>query len=292
MVVNVQVFVSLGQDLLNRSGKIVSSSDGLRFRATFGTSPENCAKVWQKIDEQDSLPDGGKPKHLLWALMLLKLYCSEMVLSSMAGGVHQETFRKWAWTFVDLIAFLQYRVILWENRFKNNIGNVCLVSVDGTDFRIYQWKPFWKGWYSHKFKGPGVRYEVGVCIRSGDIVWIHGPFPCGRWPDIKIFRNALIKKIPHGEKVEADGGYRGEPQKIEIPSGKHDMKQRVRSRHETVNKRFKQWQILNRVFRHEVWKHQSVFGAVAVLTQLAIENNEPLFPVDYRDETKYDVKAK
>ena len=103
---------------------------------------------------QHSINEWCTSFHLLWALMFLKLYCSEAVLSSLAGGVHEQTFRKWSWYFVHEIANLQYKVILWENRFRGDIGNVCLVSVDGTDFEIYQLSPFWTGWYSHKFKGP------------------------------------------------------------------------------------------------------------------------------------------
>eukprot|EP00171_Calliarthron_tuberculosum_P023094 IDg23094t1 len=40
----------------------------------------------------------------------------------------------------------------------------CRVSVDGTDCQIAEPRPFNRGWYSHKFKGPGVRYEVGIVI--------------------------------------------------------------------------------------------------------------------------------
>jgi DDE superfamily endonuclease len=175
------------------------------------------------------------------------------------------------------------------------VGNVCLISVDGTDFKIYEWKPFWSGWYSHKFKGPGLRYEVGLCIRTGWIVWIHGPFPCGKWPDISIFRKALKFMLSPGEKVHADLGYLGEPNRIVTPMdvnagdlvGKEtqDIAASVRARHETVNKRFKQFEILKRVFRHDVQHHQPAFGACVVITQIAIERGEPLYQVDY-DESK------
>jgi hypothetical protein len=85
------------------------------------------------------------------------------------------------------------------------------VTVDGTDFRIYKKMPFWPGWKLFKFNGPGVQYKVGLCICTGEIVWIHGSFPCGQWPDIRVFCHALIHKLEEGEKVEADLGYRGEP---------------------------------------------------------------------------------
>jgi hypothetical protein len=75
--------------------------------------------------------------------------------------------------------------------------------------QIYEPSPFSKDWYSHKFKAAGIRYEVAVCIQTGDIVWINGPFKCGKWPDVKIFRAELQQKLLPGEMVEADNGYRG-----------------------------------------------------------------------------------
>ena len=99
----------------------------------------------------------------------------------------------------------------------NSRGKTCLVSVDGTDCPINDPKPFNSKWYSHKFKRAGVRYEVAVCIQTGDIVWVNGPYPCGRWPDISIFRDKLKWKLAAGEKVEADRGYRGEKQYIRTP---------------------------------------------------------------------------
>jgi len=161
---------------------------------------------------------------------------------------------------------------------------MCKVSVDATDFRIYEWKPFWTGWFSHKTKGPGLRWEIALNIRTGDIVWINGPFPCGQYPDIKNFRQDLKFELEDGEMVEADLGYRGEPQYVKTPQPGNDVQARVRSWHETVNKRFKQWNCLSRVFQHQVERHQVVFGAVAIITQLALENGEPLFDVhEYRD---------
>ena len=91
--------------------------------------------------------------------------------------------------------------------------------------------------------------------------------------------------LSDGEKVIADKGYRGEDDWIVVPTGDiNDPGKSVRTRHETVNKRFKQWQILHRVFRHDVQKHQPVLFAVAVITQLAIESGEPLYSVVYVDE--------
>ncbi len=136
------------------------------------------------------------------------------------------------------------------------------------------------------FKGPGVRYEVACCIKTGHIVWINGPFPCGAFPDIKIFRLVLKDLLLPNEKVEADNGYRGEPFCIRTPTVYETLedlrkKKVVRARQETVNKRFKQWNCLAEVYRHDLTKHEKVFGAVAVLCQLMIKFEDPVFQVDY-----------
>ena len=161
------------------------------------------------------------------------------------------------------------------------------MSVDGTDFRIPN---HGKIFASHKLNGKsGLRYEVGVSILEGLLVWLNGPFPCGEWPDINIFRNCLQSFLDEGERVEADNGYRGSgpwyvkcPANIGNPTANLEMQNRVRSRHETVNGRFKSWAILEERYRHDLSTHGYVFRAIVVLTQLSIENGEPLFKVDYK----------
>ncbi len=46
---------------------------------------------------------------------------------------------------------------------------------------------------------------------------INGPFACGMYPYITIFRLCLKEKLRGGEMVEGDRGYRGEPMKIRLP---------------------------------------------------------------------------
>jgi len=47
--------------------------------------------------------------------------------------------------------------------------------VDGKDFQIPTTEPYDKSWFLHKFQKPDVRYEVGIGIQTGYIVWVHGP---------------------------------------------------------------------------------------------------------------------
>ena len=124
----------------------------------------------------------------------------------------------------------------------------------------------------------------------GFIAWIHGQFPTEKWPDISIFRDALKHYLGKHERVEADDGYRGEtPGKVKYLAifanliENERMQQRVRSRHETVNKHFKQWGILNQIYCRNRDDHVYVYRTIVVLTQLSLKNGEPLLSVNYKD---------
>ena len=178
---------------------------------------------------------------------------------------------------------------MWKNRLINDNGSACKITVDGTDFKITQPKPFNTGWFSHKFRGPGLRYEVAVSIQSSNIVFINGPFPCGHYPDIKIFRLCLKEMLEEaGERCEADKGYRGEPLTIDTPNDmaptlSHKQgKTLARARHETCNARFKNFNCLNQKYRHSLSTHGAVFRAVAVITQLSFKCENKLFNVKYK----------
>jgi len=157
---------------------------------------------------------------------------------------------------------------------------------DGTDFRIPQKGTVTKGnaFGSHKYAGKSaLRYKLGVDILAGNLVWIQGPYPASKYTDIAIFNKALRNFLEPGERVEADEGYHGHPDKIKCPGNvanpaeNRAMQGRVRARHETLNGRLKNWGILSQVFRHHITMHGNVFRACAVVTQLTIENGEPLF---------------
>ena len=174
----------------------------------------------------------------------------------------------------------EINIIKWENRITDeNVNHVCRVSVDGTDCRIREPSMFDTKWFSHKFKGPGLRYEIAVAIHGG-IVWINGPYPCGSWPDLRIARDGIIHLLDEGEMLIADGGYGGDPH-IFTPTGLNDGWSRcmsmIRARHETLNGKLKNFNVLNQPFRHDLDKHQSCFLAVANLVEITIKAESPLF---------------
>jgi len=159
------------------------------------------------------------------------------------------------------------------------------MTVDGTDCPIQEPSPFSRKWWSHKFNGPGLRYEVGVCIQTGDIVWVNGAYPCGRWTDLRIFRHRLKAFLLPNELVEVDKGYRGD-ERCRIPQHRvshsdERAKRRARARHEQINSRIKIFNVLTDEFRHDIHEHQHCFFACAVLTQLSFYNNERPWQVNY-----------
>lgn len=148
----------------------------------------------------------------------------------------------------------------WDNRFKGDRGCDCLVTVDGTDIKCPNYGPPFST-YKHGKKG-GLRYELALCIQTGDLVWINGPFPAGANHDVTIFRSSLKSHLIEGERVEADDGYIGEaPMYVKCPKSFTNlqeteyMQQRVRNRQETINNRLKFWTVLAVIFRHEIEHH-------------------------------------
>jgi hypothetical protein len=84
---------------------------------------------------------------------------------------------------------------------------------------------------------------------------------------------------------EADNGYRDELNCIRAPDRYAAMEERnikgvARNRHETCNKRLKKCGCQKQRYRHHLRCHRLVFGSVAVLTQLEIENGAPLSGAD------------
>lgn len=158
-------------------------------------------------------------------------------------------------------------------------GQTCFVSLDGVDFRIEEPKPFSPQWYSHTLNAAGLRYEIGLNIRVGHIVWAFGGLPCGDYPDLKLARETFVFALDNNERALADKGYKDDSFFILPKNGNSEKHNLIMSRHETVNKRLRQFQILKMEFRHNRQKHPIIFHAVANLTQLMIENGEPLFSV-------------
>ena len=247
------------------------------FQAIFGVSLPVGGRVFLKLTDANGF---YCTKKLLMGLFFLKGYAT-LTVNSMTFGVDGKTFQKHSWVVVNDLANLS--VIDFSSRISDkNKDHIVRMSVDGTDCKIQEQRPFDPMWFSHKFKGPGLRYEVVVGLREEGILWVNGPFPCGSWPDLKIARDGLVNFLEAGEKVIADGGYRGDDHFL-TPTGINDDYSRVmavvRARHETVNGRLKSFNVLDSKFRHSIAKHGICFMAVVNLVQIGIHTDAPLFTI-------------
>lgn len=173
--------------------------------------------------------------------------------------------------------------ICWENRLIGDNGRAAKVTVDGTDFETVEYNPFNPGRRSHKFNHAGLRYEVAISIAKCYIVHINGPFICGAWPDIRIARTCLHEMLEPNEYYLADSGYRcGRGPALtrdSLPPHRRSTFDRLMARHEIINRRFKEFAILGRRFRHEEEKHGDVFRCVAVLVQFDLAEGHVPFDV-------------
>ncbi|CAB9528703.1 unknown protein [Seminavis robusta] len=263
------------------------------FRGFFGAPIGIIVILWNMIVPLINM-SGAAPKHVLWALVHLKIYSTANVHRRIVGWPSLVTYRKWTWYILGKIASLKADVIKLDNRFEGfdiSSGATCLLSVDGIDCMTNEPWPFDTKWYSQKFNGPGVKYEVGVCIKTGHIVWTNGPFPAGKG-DGTICIEGLLNYLAEDEGVEVDAGYKGHP-KFKAPvvaTSRKDRKEKsvVRGRHEAINGRLKIFNVLVAPFRHltprnkMMEKHGICFDAVSVVTQLKFAHGDStVFSVDY-----------
>lgn len=260
------------------------------WRGFFGAPMVVIVDVWNRLQPliQDS---GAKKKHLLWALVFLKIYSTTAVHCRIVGWPDPKTYRKWTWFFLEKIALLKDDLIVFDDRLNGWNGRAtALMTVDCIDCMINEPWPFNRGYYSHKFNGPGLKYEVGVTIQTGRICWINGPHKAGKKDDT-IFNETLSGALFDDEVVEVDGGYKGNRKfkSPEVASSRQERKQKsiVRGRHECVNGRLKIFNVLQVPFRHltprdkVMEKHGTCFVAIAVITQLKFMHGEDLFMVEY-----------
>jgi hypothetical protein len=290
MRVSPREFANFARDMLEMpkgNQRRSAESERRTFRAALGASFRTISELWNMLEPIQNISSRARPKHLLWTFVYLKVHKSEPIHLRITGCKSRDTFRNWVDRFVDSIADLEDEVIVFENRFREWDGKTqCLLCIDGTDIQINEPGDRNSIWWSHKFNGPGVRYEVATCIKTGDIVWFRGPIPCNM-SDREIFDTFLAKKLIPGEGVEADNGYSGRAQ-IFTPGvaktrSERKQKSQVRGRHESVNGLFKVFGAMKRWENSNTAKHGVTARSVAVIVQLSFSIGETkLYSVPYK----------
>ena len=133
--------------------------------------------------------------------------------------------------------------------------------IDGIS--LIWWEPYLyvkesnRKWYTQQINHDRFRWEIGTCIRTVNICWFNGPFNYGIMPDISIFSLNLKHKILPGERVIADGGYRGDPKVLStVKYSRYQINHifkvigKLCACHEKINGCFKNWGRLRQMWRH------------------------------------------
>ena len=270
------------------------------FHSHYGSSQLAVANMWYDLTTtkipESKLNDDEKnhkgAKRFLVALHFLFVYprnAQAIATLFKQNIVYSRGEAIWLW--VRRIQGLKAKVIRWPDALDDPDSEVFVVSVDGVDMKVWEQKhptlPHDRKYFSKKFNHAGVKYELGVSIFGGDLVWMNGPFKAGVH-DLTIFRNGLRQKLADGKMAIADRGYRtskpDEMFKLAIPVSTdsnelRSFKSRCRARHETFNSRIKNFRVLSDTYRHDIRKHQSAFQAVCVIVQYQIRNGAPLFVI-------------
>ena len=100
--------------LANKMGYIYH--DGV-YRQFFGLSPEVTCVAWNAISKP-TVHAKLLPKHLLWALLFLKQYSNEGVLSSIVRTT-PKTYRKWIWIVIEGLS----------SRYPNTVSKLLIILI-------------------------------------------------------------------------------------------------------------------------------------------------------------------
>ena len=118
------LFKEIGGDIMSRS-PLDGSQEVFETRwiSHFEAVPEVCVQTWAYLQIDLSVEEdwNSNPRHLLWAYLLLKTYASESVLSAICK-CHKDTFRKYAWQFINKLSFLEFELV---RTYVRSIGRSC-----------------------------------------------------------------------------------------------------------------------------------------------------------------------
>ena len=185
------------------------------------------------------------------------------------------------------IRALKHLKIFWEEDLCRD--DIWVLTVDGIHCWIQEPKhPVWsqdRKYYSHKYGKSGLMYELGICLSTGRLLWMRGPFPAGTSDITVARREGLVDELSRrGQKAIGDRGYNGEPATISTPNA-HDnkgvaiFKRRALMRHENFNGIIKRFAVTHDCFRHSKERFELAFEAVCVIAQYKIENETPLYDI-------------
>ena len=288
-----------------------------RFGDSYGVDPIVYCQIWkdlQTTDIPEARIDTTKPSctiiTFLQAIRFLKKYDTEKDREGQTNRC-DKFCRDWGWYFLDRVAALRgmkvrsrlaicldcsslfadtaFCLLFVQIVFPNHFSTVFTVSLDGVHCHFHEVKhPILSKnpqFYSHKFHGPGVGYQLALSLFTSDLVYLKGPDPAGQ-SDMQEYQAELKDLMPDGKKIVVDGGYNDKADKKLSRSNANDDRQlrkfkaRAKARQESFHSRVKRFEsVATTPFRHGMDRHKTCFEAICVICQYEMELVSPLFDI-------------
>ena len=281
------------------------SREGLlvrRFRAHYGVGPGAINNLFS--DLQRYQPEKiHELRYVFMATSWLKLYDTEEVMAG-RWQFGEEHCRNKVKDYVERIRQLKPLKISFDGLDRN----CAFLPVDTVHIRSQEFRcdPSSK-WYSHKFNGPGVAFEVVNDPIDGHFRWINGPKESSqhdltilrggtkgkkkKWDKSSLYFQMTALQEEYNLKLVGDSAYEGQADVVTTTKDAHKpatkkLFARMKSMQETCFKRLKDFKVLRESFRHgkkgtadKLEAIQRSFEATAVLLQYDFEDGHPLFEV-------------
>jgi hypothetical protein len=271
------------------------------FHKHYGSSPMDLANMWYDLTVTDIVEarvsqkeqcDTGVRMFLVAHFFLWTYPKNSNLLASRFRICERYARGEPLWKWIRRIAALKAKKIVWDPRLNDQNSEIFVVTIDGTDFRIWEKKhptlPRENGQCSKKFNHGAVKYEIAISIFTAKVVWISGPFRGGEHDMNMLRQGGLLDKIADGKLAVVDRGYTSSRPEVEAklslpnvhdPKEVNNFKSRSRLRQETFNGRLKFFNVLSQTFRHGFDLHHHVLEAVVVIVQYQMDNGSPIFAV-------------
>jgi hypothetical protein len=260
--------------------KYKKQSNVTQFRGHYGADPHVLAEIWKdlqttKIAKARLDPSKRDIKHFFLTFHFLKQYPTELERET-TWKVHENKLHEETWYYVELIRKLKASKLGWPS---DDFGDlIWVLSVDGVHFWTEEPNhpelPKDLSYFSYKNHCAGFNYEVGIALHESKCVWFNGPYPSGKYNDIKILAEKGLKQKLKGKKKKCitDHGYQSYPKVVSTMNSHntgpvHRFKIRARQRHEKWNGKVKECECLSSTFCHSKEQLQACFEAVAVIVQ-------------------------
>ena len=135
MIIAPSAFRLLGWDIIHRipinasinhtASTTIEARREAVFRSAFGVSSDVCSHTWEYLSTSNRMVEGqkkAKPTHLLWALMFLKKYETEIFLCCLLSTT-EKTLRKWVWIMIEAVSNIHDDFVSFPNVLSSSFSN-------------------------------------------------------------------------------------------------------------------------------------------------------------------------